>query len=84
MIYGKAPTEELQQIRDDARLIGGIAGLGELATLKASKGIGDFAKFLKKDPPPRIEPTINLPPGFLRVLKLRRGMGPGKIFLNFL
>ena len=47
-IYGKEDTPLLQKIRDDARLIGGIAGLGEMATLKASKGIGDFVKFLRK------------------------------------
>ena len=50
-IYGKAPTEELQRIRDDARLVGGIAGIGELATAKlanlTAKGIGDFLPYLK-------------------------------------
>jgi len=83
MIYGKAPTEELQQIRDDARLIGGIAGLGELATLKASKGIGGFAKFLKKDPPPRIEPTINLPPGFSQGPQIETWHGTAEDFPKF-
>ena len=50
-IYGKAPTEELQRIRDDARLVGGIVGIGELATAKlanlTAKGIADFLPYLK-------------------------------------
>jgi len=83
MVYGKAPTEELQQIRGDARLVGGIAGLGEMATLKASKGIGDFAKLLKKDPPPRIEPTINLPPGFSKGPQIATWHGTASDFPKF-
>ena len=77
-IYGKEDTPLLQKIRDDARLI-----LGELATLKASKGIGDFAKFLKKDPPPRIEPTISLPPGFSQGPQIEMWHGTASDFPKF-
>ena len=49
-VFGDAPTEELQKIRDDARLVGGIAGLGEMLTAKGAKtvagGIEDFMQFL--------------------------------------
>ena len=82
-IYGKEDTPLLQKIRDDARLIGGIAGLGEMATLKASKGIGDFVKFLRKDPPPRIDPTINLPPGFSEGSQIATWHGTASDFPKF-
>jgi hypothetical protein len=49
-VFGDAPTEELQKIRDDARLVGGVAGLGEMLTAKGAKsvagGIEDFMQFL--------------------------------------
>ena len=50
-VFGSAPTEELQAIRDDARLVGGVAGLGEIATAKlagtAAEGVGAFARYLR-------------------------------------
>ena len=61
-IYGKEDTPLLQKIRDDARLIGGIAGLGEMATAKAAKfaaeGIGNFMRFL-----PNVRPQAVTPDG---------------------
>ena len=61
-IYGKEDTPLLQKIRDDARLIGGVAGLGEMATAKAAKftaeGIGDFMRFL-----PNVRPQAVTPDG---------------------
>jgi len=49
-VFGDAPTEELQKIRDDARLVGGVAGLGEMLTAKGATkvagGIEDFMQFL--------------------------------------
>jgi GNAT superfamily N-acetyltransferase len=49
-VFGDAPTEELQKIRDDARLVGGVVGLGEMLTAKGAKavagGIEDFMQFL--------------------------------------
>ena len=38
--FGKAPTEELQTIRDDAALVGSLVGLGEIATMKAANFVG--------------------------------------------
>ena len=61
-IYGKEDTPLLQKIRDDARLIGGVAGLGEVATAKAAKfvagGIQDFMRFL-----PNVRPQAVTPDG---------------------
>jgi hypothetical protein len=61
-IYGKEDTPLLQKIRDDARLIGGIAGLGEMATAKAANfvagGIQDFMRFL-----PNVRPQAVTPDG---------------------
>ena len=49
-VFGDAPTEELQKIRDDARLVGGVVGLGEMITAKGATkvagGIEDFMQFL--------------------------------------
>ena len=49
-VFGDAPTEELQKNRDDARLVGGVVGLGEMITAKGAKtvagGIEDFMQFL--------------------------------------
>ena len=38
--FGQAPTEDLQRIRDDARLVGGVVGLGEALTMKAANFTG--------------------------------------------
>ena len=38
--FGQAPTEDLQRIRDDARLVGGAVGLGEALTMKAANFAG--------------------------------------------
>ena len=65
-IYGKENTPLLQKIRDDARLIGGIAGLGEIATAKAAKftaeGIGDFMRFLPNVRPQAVTPDGQMVP----------------------
>ncbi|MEC9179355.1 MAG: hypothetical protein VYC76_07840 [Pseudomonadota bacterium] len=50
-VFGKAPTELRQQMRDDARLVGGALGLTEMATARAAKfiadnGIAPFIKFM--------------------------------------
>ena len=61
-LYGKEDTPLLQKIRDDARLIGNVAGLGEMATAKAAKfvagGIQDFMRFL-----PNVRPQAVTPDG---------------------
>ena len=65
-IYGKEDTPLLQKIRDDARLIGGVAGLGEVATAKAAKfvagGIQDFMRFLPNVRPQAVTPDGQLIP----------------------
>ncbi len=65
-VFGDAPTEELQKIRDDARLVGGIAGLGEMATAKVAKfvagGIQDFMRFLPNVRPQAVTPDGQMVP----------------------
>lgn len=65
-IYGKEDTPLLQKIRDDARLIGGIAGLGEVATAKAANfvagGIQDFMRFLPNVRPQAVTPDGQMVP----------------------
>ena len=65
-IYGKEDTPLLQKIRDDARLIGGVAGLGEMATAKAAKftaeGIGDFMQYLPNVRPQAVTPDGQIMP----------------------
>lgn len=51
-VFGTAPTPELQRIRDDARLVGSLAGAGEAITARGAKTVGDgissFMKFLDR------------------------------------
>ena len=51
-VFGEAPTPELQRIRDDARLVGSLAGAGEAITARGAKTVGDgissFMKFLDR------------------------------------
>ena len=51
-VFGTAPTPELQRIRDDARLVGSLAGAGEAITARGANMVGDgisaFMKFLNR------------------------------------
>jgi|5B_taG_2_1085324.scaffolds.fasta_scaffold27553_2 hypothetical protein len=51
-VFGTAPTPELQGIRDDARLVGSLAGAGEAITARGANMVGDgisaFMKFLNR------------------------------------
>ena len=66
-VFGKAPTELRQQMRDDARLVGGALGLGELATAKAANliadyGIGPFTKFMSRGQEVAVTPDGQMVP----------------------
>lgn len=66
-VFGKAPTELRQQMRDDARLVGGALGLGELATAKvanliADYGIGPFTKFMSRGQEVAVTPDGQMVP----------------------
>tara|TARA_A100001388_G_scaffold135492_1_gene100394 strand:+ start:968 stop:4387 length:3420 start_codon:yes stop_codon:yes gene_type:complete len=65
--FGKAPTELRQKMRDDARLVGGAIGLGEIATAKGadllSDGIASFIKYMKnKNTPVAVTPEGQIVP----------------------
>ena len=65
--FGKAPTELRQKMRDDARLVGGAIGLGEIATAKGadllSDGIASFIKYMKnKNTPVAVTPDGQIVP----------------------